>query len=350
MMRDWGLGVWGWAVVGIVSLLVLGSPVWACETDGRYIMGTVFQATLCQAEPTSQAQMSAVWHEVFATAQRFDALFTTYAPHSPLSHLNAQAGQGLQAVPAEVSDILRISQRYADLTNGAFDITVRPLLSLWRQAETTQTQPTVAAIRHTLRFVGSQKLRFATPHQVGLPAPGMALDLGGIGKGYALDRIAKQLHEQRLTNALLNFGQSSLWALGRPADGEGWRLLLRQPNGEIVGVATFSDQAVSISGSLGQSMQVEGWRYGHIIDPRTGRPVQRDLLACVVAPSAAQAEALSTALLILGEQEGLDLIEQLDGVEGFLREAHGTQWMTTGWERVSRFVALVGAPPAPPLP
>ena len=338
--RDWRLGAGSWTVGALVSLLVLSSPVRACETDGRYIMGTVFQATLCQAEPVPQGQTSAVWHEVFTTAQRFDNLFTTYAPHSPLSHLNAQAGQGFQAVPAEVSEILRLSQRYAALTNGAFDITVRPLLSLWRHAATTRTQPTAAAIRHTLRFIGSQKLHFAAPHRVGLPVPGMALDLGGIGKGYALDRIAKQLHEQRLTNALLNFGQSSLWALGHPPDEEGWRLLLRQPNGEIVGAATFSDQAVSISGSLGQSMQVEGRRYGHIIDPRTGRPVQRDLLACVVAPSAAQAEALSTALLILGEQEGLDLIEQLDGVEGFLREAHGTQWMTTGWERGSRFVAL----------
>ena len=348
MMRGWGFGIGAWTVV--LSLLVFGSPVRACETDGRYIMGTVFQATLCQAESTPQARMSAVWHEVFATAGRFDDLFTIYAPHSPLSHLNAQAGRGLQAVPAEVSDILRLSRRYADLTNGAFDITVRPLLSLWRHAATTQTQPTAAAIRRTLGFIGSQKLHFAAPHRVGLPAPGMALDLGGIGKGYALDRIARQLHERRLTNALLNFGQSSLWASGRPPDGEGWRLLLRQPNGEIVGVATFSDQAVSISGSLGQSMQVEGRRYGHIIDPRTGRPVQRDLLACVVAPSAAQAEALSTALLILGEREGLDLIEQLDGVEGFLREAHGTQWMTTGWERVSRFVALVGTTQASPLP
>ena len=343
----WGLGLGGWGLglgawtVGL-SLLVLVGPVRACETDGRYIMGTVFQATLCRAEPAAQPQrqMDAVWQEVFAAARRFDELFTTYAPHSPLSHVNAQAGRGLRAVPAEVSDILRLSQRYADLTDGAFDITVRPLLGLWRQAATTHTRPTAEAIRHTLRFIGSHKLHFAAPHRVGLPARGMALDLGGIGKGYALDRIARQLHAQRLTNALLNFGQSSLWALGRPPDGEGWRLLLRQPNGEIVGVATFSDQAISISGSLGQSMQVEGRRYGHIIDPRTGRPVQRDLLACVVASSAAQAEALSTALLILGEDEGLALIERLDGVEGFLHEAPGTHWMTTGWQRASRFVAL----------
>ena len=99
MMRDWGLGVRGLAAVGTVglTLLVLVGPVRACETDGRYIMGTVFQATLCQAEIASQQQqMSAVWHALFTTARRFDALFTTYAPHSPLSHLNAQAGQGFR--------------------------------------------------------------------------------------------------------------------------------------------------------------------------------------------------------------------------------------------------------------
>lgn len=342
MRRAGDLGIGGWrlgvGVVSLLSFLVCASPVRACETDGRYIMGTVFQATLCQAKPD-------LWPEVFASARRFDDLFTTYAPHSPLSQLNARAGQGLQAVPAEVSDVLRLSQRYAELTDGAFDITVRPLLTLWRHAV---VPPSAATITRTLLSVGSQKLQFAAPHQVALSV-GMALDLGGIGKGYTLDQIAQQLRKQRVTNALLNFGQSSLWALGRPGE-EGWRLLLRQPNGEIVGVATFSDQAISISASLGQSMQVEGQRYGHIIDPRTGRPVQRDLLACVVAPSAAQAEALSTAFLILGEDEGLALIERLDGVEGLLREAHGTQWVTTGWKRVSRFIALVGAPQASPLP
>ena len=328
------------AVLCISLLLVSVYDVSACETDGRYIMGTVFQTTLCHDESALDSQRRQSMQDAFETAKRFDNLFTTYAPQSPLSHLNAQAGLGLQTVPAEVIDILRLSQRYTELTKGAFDITIRPLLTLWRQAATTQAQPASVTIQQTLLSIGSHKIQFASPNQVALPTTAMALDLGGIGKGYALDQVAEQLREQQITNALLNFGQSSLWALGTPRDKDGWRLLLRQPNGEAVGVAIFSDQAISVSGSLGQSLQVGGYRYGHIIDPRTGLPVQRDLLACIVAPSAAQAEALSTALLILGEGEGLELVERLDGVEGILVEAHGEQWMTTGWKQVSRFVAL----------
>ena len=234
MMRGWGLGVGGWTIVGIRQPPGFGRscpgvrdrwPVYY----GYGLPGNAVSGKTAGCEPLFGTTF-------LQTTQRFDALFSTYAPHSPLSQLNARAGQGLQAVPAEVVDILRLSQRYAELTNGAFDITVRPLLSLWRQAA---TRPTAATITRTLLSVGSQKLQFAAPHQVGLSAQGMALDLGGIGKGYALDQVAKQLREQRVTNALLNFGQSSLWALGRPPDGEGWRLLLRQPNGEIVGVATF---------------------------------------------------------------------------------------------------------------
>ena len=347
-MREGG----GWRTcMAIVCLAVCtrvaATSASACETDGRYIMGTVFQATLCQDETDEttgtlerQQSMQNVFADVFATAQRFDALFTTYSSESPLSHINAHGGRGLQQVPAEVIDILRMSQRYSDLTQGAFDVTVGPLLTLWRQSVTAQEQPTAAAIVTTLLSMGSHKIQFGVNHQVSLPSHTMALDLGGIGKGYALDQAVKHLQEQGVTNALLSFGQSSLWALGQPPGESGWRLLLRRPNGEAIGIATFGNQAISVSGSLGDSMEVGGQRYGHIIDPRTGMPVQRDLLACIVAPSAAQAEALSTALLVLGESEGLTLIERLDGVEGILLEANGRRWMTTGWQQTSHFVSF----------
>ena len=344
---DWGLGIGDWGTrMGVVCLAVcsLVGVASACETDGRYIMGTVFQATLCRAETTGtlrrQQSMQNVFTNVFATTQRFDALFTTYSSESPLSHINAQAGQGLQQVPPEVIDILRMSQLYTDLTQGAFDVTVGPLLTLWRQSATAQEQPASAAVINTLLSIGSHKIQFDVNDRVALPSHTMTLDLGGIGKGYALDQAAKQLQEQGVTNALLNFGQSSLWALGQPPGDKGWRLLLRQPKGEAVGIARFSNQAISVSGSLGHSMEVGGQRYSHIIDPRTGMPVQRDLLACIVAPSAAQAEALSTALLVLGESEGLTLIERLEGVEGILLEANGSRWMTPGWQQTSHFVSF----------
>ena len=107
-----------------------------------------------------------------------------------------------------------------------------------------------------------------------------------------------------------------------------------------MGVITLHDQALSVSGSLGQSVTVNGQRYGHVIDPRSGEPLRRDLLACVIAPSAAQAEALSKALLILGEQQGIALLQRLPGVEGVLLDAGGQRWMTRGWAQAVAFAPL----------
>jgi thiamine biosynthesis lipoprotein len=149
--------------------------------------------------------------------------------------------------------------------------------------------------------------------------------------------MADLLRADGVPHALLDFGQSSQWALGTPPDAAGWRLLVRQPDGKIVGIITLRDQALSVSGSFGQSVAVNGHRYGHVIDPHTGEPLQRDLLSCVVAPSAAQAEALSTALLILGEHEGIALLERLPGIEGLLIEASGRRWMTTNWVQAVTF-------------
>jgi thiamine biosynthesis lipoprotein len=168
----------------------------------------------------------------------------------------------------------------------------------------------------------------------------MALDLGGIGKGYALDQLMYTLKQYKIRNALLDFGQSSIWALGAPPDAKGWRLLVQQPNGHFAGVITLRDQALSISGNMRQTFAAGGQHYGHIIDPRTGEPLRRDLLACVIAPTAAQAEALSKALLILGEKKGIFLLQHLPGVEGALIDAKGRRWTTAGWTRTTAFVPL----------
>ena len=323
---------------GIAS--AAGPP--GCETDGTYVMGTVLQVTLCTGgsiEREAAGRTSRPMQDVFALARRYDALFTTYADDSPVSKLNARAGQGAQSVPDEVADVLKLAQRYTMLTRGAFDVTVRPLLRVWRDAEVAGQIPSPAALASALRLVGSHKIGFPEAGIVLLPDRDMALDLGGIGKGYALDRAAARLREQGVTDALLNFGQSSLLALGRPTAAEGWRLALRRPDGWIAGFVTLTDRALSISASLGRSRRIAGKRYGHVIDPRTGRPVERDLLACVIAPGAALAEALSTALVVLDEVEGLALVEGMEGVEALLLDANGNQWTTTGWEAATRFEA-----------
>ncbi|MEW6296981.1 MAG: FAD:protein FMN transferase [Thermodesulfobacteriota bacterium] len=311
-----------------------------CQSDGRYVMGTVLEITLCPTGPDQPAQDHHLFDALFATATRLDTLFTTFIPTSPLSRLNAQAGRGAVTVPPELVDILSVSLQYWHLTKGTFDVTVGPLVALWRRAGETQTFPSPTAVRQARARVGSDNITLSRQGQVALARHGMAIDLGGIGKGYALDQLVSLLKARNVRHALLDFGQSSLWALGQPPAAPGWRLLLRQPNGQFAGIITLRDQALSVSGSFGQTFEVHGRQYGHVIDPRSGEPLRRDLLACVIAPNAAQAEALSKALLILGEQDGIPLLEHLPGVEGLLLEANGQRWMTAGWEQATAFAAM----------
>jgi len=315
-------------VICCFALLAGTQPAAGCTSDGRYVMGTVLEVTLCA---TDAAQGRGAMDTLFAAAARLDTLLTIFSPESPVSRLNARAGRGAAVVPPEVAEILSLSRSYWQSTNRTFDVTVGPLMALWRRAAVTRALPSAAAVQRARTRVGSDKLKLLPHHRVALTRPGMALDLGGIGKGYALDRLADLLRRRGPARALLDFGQSSIWALGTPPDAEGWRLLVQRPDGGAVGIVTLRDQALSVSGSLGQTFVVNGDRYGHVIDPRTGAPLRRDLLACVIAQSATQAEALSKALLILGEHEGIALLRRFPGVEGLLVEAGGRRWMTPGW-------------------
>lgn len=335
MIADWKkyIGTFGLAFL----FLLRPVPARGCLSDGQYVMGTVLEVTLC---PVDSMQGQSLSDALFTSARRLDSLLTTFSPGSPVSHLNARAGSGAQPVPPEVAEILSLSLRYWQLTEGTFDVTVGPLITLWRQTTEAHTPPSPAAVRQARTRVGSEKITLLPHGSVSLARSGMAIDLGGIGKGYTLDQLVALLKERDTANALLDFGQSSIWALGQPPDAIGWRLLVRQLDGVPIGVITLRNQALSVSGSLGQSFEVNGRRYGHVLDPRTGEPLQRDLLASVIAPSAAQAEALSKALLILGEHQGIALLQRLPGVEGLLIEANGQRWMTTGWTQATAFAPL----------
>ena len=133
---------------------------------------------------------------------------------------------------------------------------------------------------------------------------GVSVDLGGIAKGWALDRMLPLLRERGIERALLDFGQSSVWALGAPPGAAGWRLLARGPDEGALGVLTLVDQALSVSGSLGQWVEIGGRRYGHVLDPRSGLALERRRQALVVAPNATLAEALSKGAADPGRGRG----------------------------------------------
>jgi thiamine biosynthesis lipoprotein len=173
-----------------------------------------------------------------------------------------------------------------------------------------------------------------------LPA-GASIGLGGIAKGWALDRLAEALARRGVRGALLSFGRSSTLALGAPPGAPGWRLALRDAEGGIAGILTLRDRSLSVSESLAQGTEIGGRRYGHVFDPRTGRPLEQPALAAVVATRGADAEAWSKALLVLGD-DGLALLEAEPDAEGCLLRPGASFRATSGWQSETRFEALAG--------
>ncbi len=297
-------------------------------------MGTVLEIEVTGGD-------RALLDALFARAAALDAMLTRFAPDSALSRLNAAAGEKSVALPVELLDLLAISVAEARETRGAFDVTVGPLVALWTQAAERGTAPSAEALVAARKLVGSERIELAAGRAV-LGQRGSSVDLGGIAKGYALDALVALLRERKVESALLSFGGSSLHALGAPDGDDGWRVLLHDAAGGFAGVATLRDQALSVSGSFGQPFEIAGRRYGHVLDPRTGMALERARVAAVVATSGARAEALSKALLVLGEREGIALLESLPGVEGLLLDANGTRSETQGWTRTTRFAPSDG--------
>jgi len=312
-------------------------------STGRYAMGTVLELTL---DGRDEAALARARDDALAEVERLEGLLSTWRSDSDVSRLNRAAGAGALAVAPEVAELLARSVDLARETRGSFDVTVGPLVSLWQEAGARGELPDPAMLAAARARVGPDQLAVQRGAQgaSAVLAAGAAVDLGGIAKGYALDRARARLGTA-VDAALLSFGQSSAWAIGRPRDADGWRLLARGPDGGFAGVLTLRDRALSVSGSLGQWNEIAGRRYGHVIDPRSGQPLTRSREALVVTADATLAEALSKALLVLGPQEGIALIEDWPGAEALLLDADGAAWRTSGWQEETRFepVAAEGA-------
>ncbi|UCE86084.1 MAG: FAD:protein FMN transferase [Deltaproteobacteria bacterium] len=305
------------------------------RSDGRRAMGTVLEITLAAPDGSSP---EALLDGLFAEVSRLEGIFTNFDDASALSRLNRAAGSGPQPVPAELAEILAVSRSWWEVTGGAFDVTVGPLVALWKEAERAGGAPEPDRLAAARARVGSQRIRVSRSDATAeLADAGMSVDLGGIAKGYAIDRLADAVRAAGVESAFVSFGQSSLWALGAPPDAPGWRVLVRDAADGFAGVATLRDRALSVSGSLGQWHVVHGRRRGHVIDPRSGEPLARPLQSAVTAPTAAAAEALSTAVLVLGTRAGIDLLEALPGTEGLLVDAEGARFTTRGWSQAVAF-------------
>lgn len=246
---------------------------------------------------------------------------TVYREDSELSRINRMAADAPVTVESGLFDLLDQCHKLAEITQGAFDPTSGPLITLWRRCRDEGRIPTHAEVTECRLVTGIEHVTLnASASSVSFDRPGVELNLGGIGKGYALDRCCDQLIKQRFDGFVLHGGQSSLLARGDHNQQGGWPVGIGNPlfTEKRLGTILLRDQAMSTSGSNIQYFRYKGRRYGHILDPRTGWPAEGTLSVTVVARSAAVADALSTAFFVGGVEIARQCCDNLTDVGAVL--------------------------------
>jgi thiamine biosynthesis lipoprotein len=261
--------------------------------------------------------LRAAGEEALDEIDRIEGQLSLYRPTSEIAHLNARAAKEPVRVTPSLFALLEQALRLSSETGGAFDITIGPLVRCWGFMHGTGAMPAKEAVAAAQARVGMHLVELDVANRtVRFEREGVKLDLGAIGKGYAIERAMELLWEAGVTSALLHGGTSTVYALGHPPEAEYWKVAIDQPPdvadqaGPVLATVLLRDEALSVSAVWGKCFQTEGKILGHIIDPRRGAPANGALLSAVVLPSATETDALSTALLVLG-CEGHGLIKKL---------------------------------------
>lgn len=272
-----------------------------------HAMATRFELVMYGEDPVA---LRAAGEEALAEIERLENILSLYRPQSEIAHVNALAALR----PVRVSPpVFRLLSRARDLweeTRGAFDITVAPLVRCWGFMGGKGRLPSGDEIE-SARAVSGMPLVELDPSDwtVRFGKPGVMIDLGAVGKGYAIDCAIDLLREAGVTSALLHGGTSSSFALGAPPNAPGWTFLLEAPQlaqGKTAmepRLVSLKNSSLSMSGIWGRAFEHEGETFGHVLDPRTGRPVAGRVMSAVVLPSAMETDSLSTALLAGGLPE-----------------------------------------------
>ena len=300
------------------------------------LMGTTWQLQISIGVDESPEVARKVMSRAFADLAKVDALMSEWRSDSPVSAVNTAAGKKMVAVPVEVRAIVERAVSFANLTGGAFDPTWRGLNHLW-QFDDNFRMPASLEIERALELVDFRKIRIEGD-RVGLAKEGMSLGLGGIAKGYAIDRAGSLLKANGYRNYLVNGGGDVLTAGTRAS--RPWRIGVRSPRGEgneLIARLSVEGRAVVTSGDYERFKIVDGVRFHHILDPRTGYPARECQSVTVVAPTAEEADVLATAIFVLGPADGLKLVSSRAGTEVFVIDRDGKFSMTPGFRPLAEF-------------
>ncbi len=287
--------------------------------NGLHKLSFHAMSTICRVhfQTPNSALARDIQTEVLQWVGWFEARYSRFIPDSLISRINAAAGKEWVGVDAETDALFNLCQDMIFFTRGVFDPTSLPLMRLWNWKAKPPVIPADSAIKAAQELVGWHKVQ-RRKGAIFLPREGMCLDLGGIGKEYAVDRVLTMVQQRGITNIMVDFGQDVRVSGEAPEKGA-WHIGLQDPKNLSrcwTGVAV-NNHAVATSGDGIRHFVHEGRRYGHIIDPRTGYPVGNGALSVtVIAPHCTFAGILSTTAFVLGVKEGIELMGLCPGVEG----------------------------------
>ena len=321
-------------------------PVVEVDGGSREIMGT-FNRVVAVAKNEGKANRAI--KAGFDELVRIDKMMSDYKTDSELSKVNREAFAKAVKVSPELFEILQISADYSRLSQGAFDITVGPLVDLWHRAGETNSMPDANMIAAAKAKVGYEKLILDTKAQtVRFAVEGMRLDLGGIAKGYAVDKAVEAMKRKGAIGGMADSG-GNIRCFGRPAHKGNWLVGIQDPeeiknqkvksknaeediDSQPMMVLKLVDCAVATSGDYRRFVMVGGKKVSHIIDTNTATGASKMAGDTIIAPKAVDADALSTAVNVLGAEKGLDLVDSLLGVEAIIVTREGKVIKSNGAE------------------
>jgi FAD:protein FMN transferase len=299
----------------------------------RYVMGTMIDIVVYHPSREEGARAA---ERAMREIERLDRVLSHFKDDSDLSRVNREASRGFVAVDPSLYDVVSQSIEWSRRTGGTFDITIAPLLRTWKQAYAAGRRPSEGDVAAAKQCVGSDKIELDAPNKIHFRSACLAIDLGGIGKGYAVDRALEVLKADGITSAMINAGGSSIGAIGTPPGQPGWAVRIAA---KVAGSDTLllRDMSMSTSQQNPLPFATTAGSFGEILDPRTGVPAEGRTAIAVVTPSGTTAEALTKALLLMPSADAKALLARLPDVsalwmspDGELLAAHGEARLSLG--------------------
>lgn len=315
----------------LLSILVTASCMRKTEPvkGSQFLLDTVVEITLYDKEDTARKIIDELFNEI----ENMERKYSRHISGSEIAQVNENPGKQVK-VSGDTLDMVKKSLEFSSLSDGLFDITIGPLVDLWDINGENPRVPGQAEIDSAVQKIDYRRVSVDSDNStLTIQDEGMSIDVGAIAKGYITDRLVSILREKNVNHALLNLG-GNLYMHGNKPDGSDWNVGIRNPyglQGDYIAIVSVKDMSIVTSGIYERYFEADGKRYHHILNPKTGYPEDNNIASVsILSPSSAAADGLSTTVFLLGLENGLALVENIDGTDAVIVTTDRKVYVTSG--------------------